>query len=151
MDAARAPSVPLSSAPFFSSCFVSMPGRLSTCLTFSVFPIYGRLLSAFFASLPAMMAAIALACFMAHKKGSTDALSIIYRESLCDDEILDSSLLSFFFLVFCFFARTDRFALAVAVSWNRVERRTGPDSLCYLCCRRIALLPRKQVERQARI
>lgn len=46
-------------------------------------------------------------------------------------------LLPFFFLVFCFFALTDRFALFVAVSRNRVERRTGVLP-CYLPADRAA-------------
>lgn len=74
---ARAPSTP---SPFLSSCFVPMPVRLSVRLTFSVFPIYGRLLSAFFASLPRDDGRDR-SCLLygTHKKRWTGALSIIYR------------------------------------------------------------------------
>lgn len=77
----RAPSP----CPFLSPYIVPILRRLSACLTFSVLPVYGQLLSVLFASLSLslypslMMAAIALACIMAHKKRSTSALNHLQR------------------------------------------------------------------------
>lgn len=82
----RALPLPVSLSLSLSPYFVPMPRRLSACfcLTFSVLPVYSQL---FFVSLSLclvlwpslMMAAIALACIMAHKKCSTSALNHLQR------------------------------------------------------------------------
>lgn len=79
-----------------------VPRRFSVSLTFSVLCLFTTELFSLLRGL--MMAAIALACFMAQETQRA-ALSIIYQASLRDDEILRSfSLLSspfpslFFFL-----------------------------------------------------
>lgn len=102
MDAVRTLHPPPALAPLSrlpGLPFVPMPRRFSVSLTFSVLlPVYG---SPFLSSSRPMMAAIALACFMAQETQRA-ALSIILRNVTSrrrDPPLVLSSLLPFLFLL----------------------------------------------------
>lgn len=102
------------------------PRRFSVSLTFSVL-----CLSMVLSSSRPMMAAIALACFMAQETQRA-ALSIIYGASLRDDEILRSFSLSlfspprFFFFHFTPTGDVRRFALFAGFAESRALSERAP-------------------------